>query len=136
LDNQQDKQPNKIEEMRKRLQQKILNRGSYIKFKAGFDKKVLRFEPDMTEEDVQITKKNGTVLAEGQYRFWAYELKDDGQGNKVWTTELKEWTTAPAWANLVLDMFAAQFYTLEITRTGSDQNGTKYSVVPYREKQE
>jgi hypothetical protein len=89
----------------------------------------------MTEEDVEIKTKDGKVLASGQYRFWAYELKDDGKGKKIWTTEVKDWTTAPTWAGRVLDLFAEEFYTLKISRTGSDKSGTDYSVVPYIEKQ-
>jgi hypothetical protein len=117
-----------IQEQRERLKQQRANQSKFYKFdnKTGM-RKILRFEPMMTEDDVTITNKAGKVVATGQWRFWASQLIDG-----EWT-ELKEWTTAPKWAELVLEMFDRKEYTLDITRTGTDKNGTNYIIIPYRE---
>jgi hypothetical protein len=117
-----------IKEQRERLKQQRASQSKFFKFdeKTGM-RKILRFEPMMGESDVTITNKEGKVIATGQWRFWASQLIDDD-----WT-ELKEWVCAPKWGDQVYMLFERGEFTLDITRIGTDKNGTNYIIVPYRE---
>jgi hypothetical protein len=98
---------------------------NYIKFKAG-DTKVLKFEPDLTRMDNVSYPDNPKPTL--QYKFYASERME---GNK-WT-KIREWTTAPRWAKLVIALLLKDFLTQEVTRTGSDKNDTTYTVTPFVE---
>ena len=101
---------------------------NYIKFKPGYDCKVLKFEPERTHtEYVQYDKSQEPVF---QYKFHASELIDKKE--QKWT-KVREWTKAPRWSKPVMSLLLKGFLTLEVTRTGSGINDTSYSVTPYVE---
>jgi hypothetical protein len=98
---------------------------NYIKFKAG-ETKVLKFEPELTRTDNVSYPDNPKPTL--QYKFYASERIE---GNK-WT-KVREWTTAPRWAKLVIALLLKDFLTQEVTRTGSDKNDTTYTPIPFIE---
>jgi len=101
---------------------------NYIKFKKGYDYKILKLDPERTHtEYVQYEQNQKPTL---QYKFYASELIDKKEQN--WT-RLREWTLAPTWAKLVIPLLLKGFLTLEVTRTGSSINDTSYSVTPFVE---
>jgi hypothetical protein len=106
-------------------------RGDFYKFKDG-DQKILRFNPDKIEQDVEIKNKKNEVIATGYWRFYARELvQDENSGENIWTEKEKEWTCAPSWAKKVLTRFAEGQFDLRITREGSDMQKTDYDIIPY-----
>jgi hypothetical protein len=71
-------------------------RGDFYKFKDG-DQKILCFNPDKIEQDVEIKNKKNEVIATGNWRFYARELvQDENSGENIWTEKEKEWTCAPS----------------------------------------
>jgi hypothetical protein len=121
----------KLLELQAKLQEhinSIENSSNYIKFKPGYDCKVLKFEPERAHtEYVPYDKDQEPVF---QYKFHASELIDKKE--QKWT-RVREWTIAPRWAKLIIPLLLKGFLTLEVTRTGSDRNDTSYSVTPFVE---
>ena len=109
-------------------QQSNPENSNYIKFKKGYDCKVLRFEAERTYTDNVPYPNNPKPTL--QYKFYASELIDIRE-NK-WT-KVREWTVSPTWAKLIIPLLLKGFLTLEITRTGSSINDTSYSVTPFVE---
>jgi hypothetical protein len=121
----------KLLELQAKLQEHIHSiEGSsdYIKFKQGYDSKILNIEPERTKpENVSYNGNQNPVL---QYKFYARELID--KKTQKWT-KVREWTVSPRWANLVVSLLLKGFLTLEVTRRGSGINDTSYSVTPFVE---
>jgi hypothetical protein len=122
---------NKLVELQAKLQEhinSIESSSEYIKFKQGYDSKVLNIEPERTTpENVSYNGNQNPVL---QYKFYARELID--KKAQKWT-KVREWTVSPRWANLVVSLLLKGFLTLEVTRRGSGINDTSYSVTPFVE---
>ena len=125
---------NKLLELQAELQENSNNsenKSNYIKFKQGYDFKVLRFEPEKIHtEYVQYPNNPKPTL---QYKFYASELIDKKENR---STKVRGWTVSPTWARSVISLLLKGFLTLEVTRTGSDRNATSYNVVPFLEQKQ
>jgi hypothetical protein len=120
----------KLLEVQTQLQEQQRNseNSKYIKFKQGYDCKVLKFHVESTHtEYVQYEGNQKPTL---QYKFYASELIDKKE--QKWSN-VREWTVSPRWAKLIIPLLLKGFLTLEVTRTGSGINGTSYSVTPFVE---
>ena len=118
----------KLLELQAKLQEQQSNpeNSKYIKFKKGYDCKVLKTDPERIHtEYVQYEGNQKPTL---QYKIYASELIDKKQ--QKWT-KVREWTVSPTWAKLIIPLLLKGFLTLEVTRTGSGINDTAYSVTPY-----
>jgi hypothetical protein len=109
-------------------QQNNSENSNYIKFKKGYDCKVLRFEAERTHIDNVLYPNNPKLTL--QYKFYASELIDKKENR--WT-KVREWTVSPTWAKLIIALLLKGFLTQEITRTGSSINDTSYSLTPFVE---
>jgi hypothetical protein len=120
----------KLLELQTQLQEQQSNseNSNYIKFKKGYDCKVLRFEAERTRPENVLYPNNPKPSL--QYKFYACELMDKKENR--WT-KVREWTVSPTWAKLIIPLLLKGFLTLEVTRTGSGINDTSYSVTPYVE---
>jgi hypothetical protein len=120
----------KLSELQTQLQEQQSNsgNGNYIKFKKGYDCKVLRFEAERTRTDNVLYPNNPKPTL--QYKFYASEHIDKKENR--WT-KVREWTVSPTWAKLIIALLLKGFLTQEITRTGSSINDTSYSVTPFVE---
>jgi hypothetical protein len=120
----------KLMELQSQLQEQQSNseNSNYIKFKKGYDCKVLRFEAERARTDNVLYPNNTKPSL--QYKFYASELIDKKENR--WT-KVREWTVSPTWAKLIIPLLLKGFLTLEVTRTGSAINDTSYSVTPFVE---
>ena len=109
-------------------QQSNSENSNYIKFKKGYDCKVLRFEAERTSTENIVYPNNPKPIL--QYKFYASELIDNKHDQ--WT-KVREWTVSPTWAKLIIPLLLKGFLTLEVTRTGSGINDTSYSITPFVE---
>lgn len=95
-----------------------------IRFNDG-DSKIVRIDPTKTEYKEDIFRKEG----QPDDKQWRYHFMASEYMMGRWT-RFKLMRFAPTWGRMILDNLKDGALTLKITRRGSTQNDTRYTVIP------
>lgn len=107
------------------LSKKGSNITSYIKFDTDGCHKIIRFDPEKTEEvEVQFP---GAPKPVKRVNLFGHEIVN----GQVQGTEISCWTASPTAARDVLKLFKMNCFTAEITRHNMEKTNTFYDVQPY-----
>jgi hypothetical protein len=107
------------------LSKKGSNITSYIKFDSDGCHKIIRFDPEKTEEvEVQFP---GAPKPVKRVNLFGHEIVN----GQVQGIEISCWTASPTAARDVLKLFKLNCFTAEITRHNMEKTNTFYDVQPY-----
>jgi hypothetical protein len=95
-----------------------------IRFNDG-DSKIVRIDPTKTEYKEDVFRREG----EPDNKQWRYHFMASEYMMGRWT-KFKLMRFSPTWGRMIIDNMKDGALTLKITRRGSTQQETRYTIIP------